>query len=84
LLVTAGNCSYAEAREMTLTDYNRLVRYWNRHPPTHLLVAALFSSADSDSSAHSNGRSVNRPTFENESFESLMSRWAGTPGTGTR
>ncbi|HTZ79052.1 MAG TPA: hypothetical protein VMC10_14140 [Stellaceae bacterium] len=28
--------------ELTLSDYRRYQRYWAKHPPPHLLVAALL------------------------------------------
>lgn len=40
-LVASGAGSWdAVARGMTLHHYNALQRYWARHPPAHLLIAA--------------------------------------------
>jgi hypothetical protein len=40
-LVASGAGSWdAVARGMTLHHYNALQRYWARHPPAHLLLAA--------------------------------------------
>jgi hypothetical protein len=40
-LVACGAGSWDQvARTMTLHHYRALQRYWARHPPTHLLIAA--------------------------------------------
>ena len=40
-LVACGAGSWdTVARTMTLHHYRALQRYWTRHPPTHLLIAA--------------------------------------------
>lgn len=42
-LVASGAGSWDTiARTMTLHHYRAMQRYWARHPPTHLLLAAWF------------------------------------------
>lgn len=75
-----------------MSDYNRLVEYWERHPPTHLLVGALLEGLSAGTSgdstaAHSRGRpspadDPDTPSYKNESIESLMARWGRVPGAG--
>ena len=76
---------------MTVSEFNALVRYWNRHPPTHLLVGALldsFSKASPEQSARTDGNfrvpapPPDAPNWKTESYESMRMRWMSTPGTG--
>lgn len=61
---------------MEVEDYEMLLRYFRKHPPTHLLVQAFIGTGD-DAEAT---KKDDRLTWENESIESLLSRWNG-PGT---
>ncbi len=66
--MTATGWSLEHCRHhVTLSGFNRLVRYWSKHPPSHLILAAV------------NGLTEPEPelTYENESVESLFGRWGG-------
>ena len=47
-----------------MTRYNALVKYWNRQPPTHLLVAAYMGVKEED-----------KPNWKTESIDDLFSRF---------
>ncbi len=40
LVASGAGCWDTVVRTMTLHHYRALQRYWARHPPTHLLLAA--------------------------------------------
>jgi hypothetical protein len=42
LLATACGYGSEEIDGMTLPRFDRLCRYWSKHPPLHLLVGAYF------------------------------------------
>ena len=47
-----------------------MIKYWRGHPPTHVLVAAFLGVK-----AEGPGEKDERRTWENESLESMLSRW---------
>ena len=61
------------SRRVTMSQYNRLARYWSKHPPLHVMVAAYLGVKPEEEQ---------RLTWENESWESLVARWNATPGFG--
>ena len=80
LTTVTGKLEHEIRNEVTLSDYNRLVSYWTKFPPTHVLVRALFDF--DSSSAGTSRRSIPRdqPTYATESWESFTSRWAAAGG----
>ena len=60
------------SRRVTMSQYNRLARYWSNHPPLHVMVAAYLGIKPEEP----------KPNWETESFESLVARWNAIPGFG--
>jgi hypothetical protein len=84
-------CTVEQARnDFTMSQYNRLVEYWERHPPTHLLLGALLDGLSAGASGSPTPPESTRhpaddpdiPSYKNESIESLMARWRRAPGVG--
>jgi len=58
---------------MTLSKFNRLVNYWKKAPPSHLILAAA------------NGIKIGEDKpWEDGSPEALMAAWAGVEGGGAK
>lgn len=55
---------------MTLSEYNRLVDYWEQEPPTQLLVAGFVGYKPPVPDGE-------QPNWQNESVEDLIHRWSG-------
>ena len=74
--------TYEQCRATPLSHYNRLCAYWSRHPPVHLMVAAYLGikseprRVSGPRSAPARAGDGAQPTWETESVEDLMRRWA--------
>lgn len=47
-VVAATGWTWAEVGRLTLPRYRALRRYWDHHPPAHLLLAAWLSSPQAE------------------------------------
>jgi hypothetical protein len=63
---------------MTLLDFEELIKYWNRHPPPHLLLAA-YLEATKPCGASAGARSVEPIAFPQPDDATMLAASLG-PG----
>jgi hypothetical protein len=76
-LTTDAGLTFAEIREMTMTDVDRLFRHWKIYPPVRDLVAAAIGFKPKDAAA-------DKPKYLNAADMRRIMRQTGgkVPGVG--
>ncbi len=72
--MTGWTFEYIDSR-VTLSQFNRLVEYWSKHPPVHLLLATLLAPPEAQKR-----RPARVIRYDRNTIEELFSAWRAVGG----